>query len=431
MLRYNLRSVNAWLDSTKKFDVQKKRYRNANKLRAGIAVKLRAVYDVKTLGERVLALEELIFSCDFIIKKLDSKKSENEAYILVNTIKLQAEAMSLLKTILDVRSNKELEIKLEANREYLNNNKGVVTQNFSSVAKESKLIKLDSYYDEENYAVKYLSKPEREEKRVIISDGCFKQIVRSRNKNPDDHSLSIQPFSSESCLDSESVGPATIVVDKRGNMFVGSTIPGLYHHSSPVAGKPVYFAGLIRTNVNGELEEIGNRSGHYKPTEYNTSNFLKHLGRKGALDYRTDISITKGHYLPLFFPTSIKHNIDISDIQHKLLHKEIKGSTLMSYRQWLSESSGSFFSIRYSILKDIDALLLMYFKKFNILRPEENIELINKIFLKIKEQQETHPNSSRKEAILNLKKQLQNEEKIWKSDNRQVTRPSVSGSNIS
>lgn len=409
---YTLRSLNNWLSFTTKFGFENSRYQ--------IADKLRVVYDVNILQDRVLALEDLIVHCDVVINQLNNELKNEAKLKLIQSIRdLQEEALLILKSILDVKSNTELQIKLNENRKYLITNedvkgqkfKGVISQNFFKKANNEKLRDMDEKYEGETAeGVVYLSKLQREEKRVILSDGCFKHIVRTQESNPYDQSLSVQPFETAGLKSKFEPDCAIIVVDKRGNIFAGTTTSKSFHHSSLIAGKPAYFAGCFKTNEKGELKEIRNQSGHYKPTKKNTINFLVHLAKKGALDSCVQISLFKD---PLQ-KSKIKHKIDVNQIQHKLLNKKIK-SELMSYNEWRIASAEGLFYTRYVTLTNIDKLLLLYFKKFNILSPNENIELIDEIIKEINKQQQSYPNSSRKDVVLALKEQLIDQRKQWES----------------
>lgn len=55
---------------------------------------------------------------------------------------------------------------------------------------------------------------------------------------------------------------------------------GAIHHSSIVAGAPVIFAGELMV-LDGQIEKISMRSGHYKPTEKALEKFLTYLEERG------------------------------------------------------------------------------------------------------------------------------------------------------
>src|SRR5579883_1110491 len=56
------------------------------------------------------------------------------------------------------------------------------------------------------------------------------------------------------------------------------------HHSSPLGGKAVGGAGMMKTDFRGSVTEISDQSGHYKPNAELTHQAVKHLDEQGALD---------------------------------------------------------------------------------------------------------------------------------------------------
>lgn len=72
-----------------------------------------------------------------------------------------------------------------------------------------------------------------------------------------------------------------IVIDTDFRIF---TLPfeerGKYHHSSLTAGKDILFAGTVAFS-DGQLRELSDLSGHYKPAPEQTLLILKELRRRG------------------------------------------------------------------------------------------------------------------------------------------------------
>jgi hypothetical protein len=60
-------------------------------------------------------------------------------------------------------------------------------------------------------------------------------------------------------------GWAIFVVDLDGNLYLGSHILGVFHHSSFLSGKPVLAAGEILVD-NGIIKVVTCKSGHYRPS---------------------------------------------------------------------------------------------------------------------------------------------------------------------
>lgn len=423
-----LQSVNYWLEAKNSIK-EAKNQSIVNRL----AIALRAVHIAPTLRDRVLALEELVLACNQEIKKLDNHLNDH-AHLLANISQLQAQAAFFLKSILDVKSNKELIIKLAKNREVVDASKNnILVQNFSKSAPKETLRSLNEKLEGEEkreFGVIYLNKSIREKCRVILTDGKFMQIVSTKNTSRDNRSLYLMPFNT-SPLQSLFEWGATIVVDKNGNMFAGKTVPGRFHHSSFVAGKDVYFAGIIKTNAEGELLEISNESGHYRPTQANMNNFLQHLNERGALTTTLKINLLSDtersiwHVLTfnIFNKNSSKINVD--KIQHDVRKKHHSHSALASFSQWKNASNAGLFARRYTILKKIDEYLLQYFKLYNIQSPKENIALLNTIAHCIAVQRKTHTHSKRAMAIDNLDSQLQLELNYWHEKNRHLQQQEV------
>ncbi|NUM59867.1 MAG: hypothetical protein HUU56_14605 [Bdellovibrionaceae bacterium] len=64
------------------------------------------------------------------------------------------------------------------------------------------------------------------------------------------------------------------------------------HHSSPVAGEDVIFAGNVKFRA-GKIISIDNSSGHYIPNEIHFFNALNYLNSLGVLSEKVQISITE------------------------------------------------------------------------------------------------------------------------------------------
>jgi hypothetical protein len=71
-------------------------------------------------------------------------------------------------------------------------------------------------------------------------------------------------------------GWGIFVMDRAGNMYVGRHRVGLFHHSSFLAGKKVAAAGEIRV-IDGRIQGITAKSGHYMPGPSETQQVLQEL----------------------------------------------------------------------------------------------------------------------------------------------------------
>ena len=68
-------------------------------------------------------------------------------------------------------------------------------------------------------------------------------------------------------------GKAITVMDGDGSLYASNShLPGQFHHSSFLAGKPVAFAGEIEVQ-NGNLTWMSNKSGHYQPPKRSFEQF--------------------------------------------------------------------------------------------------------------------------------------------------------------
>ena len=121
----------------------------------------------------------------------------------------------------------------------------------------------------EGGSVVYLNEAERARLKAIVRNGRF---VDSSGAllDPD---LENHP---------ERGGFTTYVVDAKGTLYLSFDHKhGHFHHSSILAGAPVLAAGDM-TIIAGELTEISNASGHYRPPPRSIDVLLKILRRLGV-----------------------------------------------------------------------------------------------------------------------------------------------------
>ncbi|MBN3905855.1 MAG: hypothetical protein HWQ35_04490 [Nostoc sp. NMS1] len=71
------------------------------------------------------------------------------------------------------------------------------------------------------------------------------------------------------------------VLSPDGKFYADGHKEGEYHHSSALAGIPVKGAGAIKV-INGTLEAIADKSGHYKPNMHQMYTTLRHLEKLGV-----------------------------------------------------------------------------------------------------------------------------------------------------
>lgn len=425
----SLKSVNQWKESVNHYK---------NQPIDDITDKLRGVHQAILLTDRIVRLQQLVVAC--IEAQVDLEKEEADYLFEKQISSLREQALCFLRAILDTKNDDELILRMRKHAETsANDPKQIYVQNFDQVATGPDLVSMKNKHEKnkkslEERGVIYLDKIERERFRVILSDGKFKKIeIKNRHPesskkfNEDDNELCLTSFNSKLLKSKFEPDEAILVVDRRGNMFAGvTTLKGRlygFHHSSLVSGKSAYFAGVIKTNSDGELIRLNNESGHYRPDEACTVKFLKHLGKRGVLSKTTKISICFGRRV---FHQSKPFTKDLTDIQHEVMQESRPDSTLKSYNQWRQASNAGFFAHRYDLLKKIDNYLLQYFKFHHVNSAKENLDLLAQISASVVEQQKTHPDSKRKEAVSALASQVVKEITYWinvQENNIQAKKP--------
>jgi hypothetical protein len=91
---------------------------------------------------------------------------------------------------------------------------------------------------------------------------------------------------------------AIFVLDPDGTPFASTEAErGHFHHSSFVAGGPVAAAGEIAV-ASGTPTTVTNRSGHYRPGQVLTGQFLCHLRSHGVDLSRVRLVLQDGRIMP-------------------------------------------------------------------------------------------------------------------------------------
>jgi hypothetical protein len=128
--------------------------------------------------------------------------------------------------------------------------------------------------------VNYLNEAERAGYELTVKDG---KVF--------DNSGNLFDTTSSSSIHSGN-GKAIFVMDEAGSIYASPTQTlGKFHHSSFLSGKPVASAGELKA-VNGVIEEISRKSGHYKPSVDINSQIMNELENRGV-DI-TNIKQTRG-----------------------------------------------------------------------------------------------------------------------------------------
>jgi hypothetical protein len=126
------------------------------------------------------------------------------------------------------------------------------------------------YVNKEEHRVRYMGAKQRREYRVRISKGV---LTEGESGAPMDTAGMSSKFAGP--------GYGIFVLSPRGRLYVGQHKIGVIHHSSFLAGKDVAGAGEIKI-VDGRVEGITNKSGHYQPHYDHLRQTLKRLRRGGV-----------------------------------------------------------------------------------------------------------------------------------------------------
>jgi hypothetical protein len=74
----------------------------------------------------------------------------------------------------------------------------------------------------------------------------------------------------------------TFVVDSKGRFIAVPSEPGRIHHSTLSGGEPVLMAGEFSMKSDGTLQEITNKSGHFRPDQQSFERFVAELLRQNV-----------------------------------------------------------------------------------------------------------------------------------------------------
>ena len=107
-----------------------------------------------------------------------------------------------------------------------------------------------------NDGVEYLDAEQREQRRIWVDDQGLIRDVEGRL---------FDTTRGRTVIEGGGQGRAIFVMDRLGNIYASNFQKvGQFHHSSFLSGGPVAAAGELRV-VDGKLEMISDRSGHYVP----------------------------------------------------------------------------------------------------------------------------------------------------------------------
>jgi hypothetical protein len=121
--------------------------------------------------------------------------------------------------------------------------------------------------------VDYLTTPpERKNFALHITSGTMKQKPGETEKLYD---------TQKSYTAIQGQGWGIYVMDPNGQFYAGPHTVGRFHHSSFLAGGAIAGAGELKVR-SGKLEEINNKSGHYRPGLYQVVQTLTQLDKDGV-----------------------------------------------------------------------------------------------------------------------------------------------------
>lgn len=143
------------------------------------------------------------------------------------------------------------------------------------------LIKMSSNYIGENKGA-YVDPITKQKWKVIYFTEAEKQIYEVFYSHKLFWNFDGKKANSEFDPEALSFSHSLIVIDRNFRIY---TLPfeerGKYHHSSLSAGEDVLFAGTVAFS-DGQMRELSDLSGHYKPTAQQTLLILKELNRRGV-----------------------------------------------------------------------------------------------------------------------------------------------------
>jgi len=108
-----------------------------------------------------------------------------------------------------------------------------------------------------------LTSKQLEQRRVIVQDGKL--------RDPDGNRIA-----------AAGMGPLEYVMDTKGNIYIAEPHSGIFNHSQFLGKDPVAGAGMITVDADGNVVEIDNKSGHYKPDPALTQQVVDALEKDGA-----------------------------------------------------------------------------------------------------------------------------------------------------
>jgi hypothetical protein len=247
-------------------------------INAAITVALLKVYNASTIYQRFDALYLLIQTCDSHAVQQDAEAVQT----------LRAQALQFSQAIVDADNEEQLEKKFAARQKYKSIDpeympwhtpatrvditksstrkeyvKNSVIHAFRNILhKRYSFVREAKAKFDVKEKVLQCSEIEREKYRIFPSAGKFKKITTVVTVYMTH--LVLHHFDSENERVFDGKGKAIHVVSPKGDIFAGTTMPRVFHHSSFLAGAATISAGSIQSTV-GQLQLLDDFSGHYIP----------------------------------------------------------------------------------------------------------------------------------------------------------------------
>lgn len=243
--------------------------RNSKNLNAMLEKSKQAVG--MTLYERLRAVYKIYLHCDERINTFHKKYKARDDQ-MIDYLMAKNHAMAFLQTVLNVKSEAAIH---DMMRQSMQQQLLLVHQDLvpgHEIKSETK-INMSPGYKEGDIEEKiiYLTPSQRDEHRIIIHNGKFKERRADNTFALVDTSIR-QSHAKQ--------GLAAYVINFNGEISIFDHLEEKIAHSSMSQGNPVFAAGEIKIK-NGELIALTFHSGHYKPSELNLYNTLKYFQDKG------------------------------------------------------------------------------------------------------------------------------------------------------
>lgn len=242
--------------------------RNSKNLNAMVEKSKQAVG--MTLYERLRSVYKIYLHCDEKINAFHKKHRASDDQ-MIDYLMAKNNAMTFLQTVLNVKSEAAIHNLMEQSMQQ----QCLLDQDLipgHEIKTEIKLTMSSAYKDsDKEEKIIYLTPSQRDEHRIIIHDGKFKE-------RRDDNTFALIDTSIRQSHMKQ--GYAAYVINLNGEISVFDHLEGETAHSSMTQGNPVFAAGEIKIE-NGELIALTFHSGHYKPGELNMYHTLKYFQDQG------------------------------------------------------------------------------------------------------------------------------------------------------